>query len=200
MEDKKISVVSNTKQSKIVRFKLEETCVSLRKSGLSYHQIAEELTAHENTPEGEVIDKFVVSRFLEKMPEIQRQLVSSDKRRLLDVVNTNFDILDEVGRLFSKTKSVLELLEDDAMEKGRIVNVYQWKAVTSEMREMLRHMTEIQHEINDYNNIRKFMDIVITVLKEEAPDKLPIIAERLKSLKGSQWFSDMMGKSEEKGD
>lgn len=200
MSGKKVPIVSSTKQSKIVRYKLEEECVNLKKAGLSLSEIANELSSNEKVPPHDKIDKFVVARFLEKIPNITKQLVQEDKRRLLEVVNTNFDIMEETGRLFAKSKSLLDLLEDDAYEKGKIVNVYMWKAVVSEMREMLRQMTEIQKEINDYDNVRKFMEIVLQVLQEEAPDKIPIIADKLRVVKGTQWFASIMSKSKDGGD
>lgn len=191
-ETKEISIVSPTKQSKIVKYRLEEDCVNLRMSGMSYQQIADELNASGKVPDNDPIDKYVVMRFLEKLPEINKQLVREDKRRLLQVVNNNLDIIHEISSLFNKTKSLLELMEDEAYEKGKHVNPYQYKAVASEMRELLKQMTEIQKEINDYNNIRKFMEIVLTTLREEVPDKLPIIVEKLKLARSTQWFADIM--------
>ena len=198
MEEKKVAVVSTTKQSKIVKYKLEEDCVNLRRAGLSYQEIADELNASEKVPNDDKIDKFVVARFLEKIPEITKQLVQEDKRRLLEVVNTNFDVFYEINALFSKTKTLLEFMEEDAIEKGKLIDPYRFKAVASEMREMLRQMTDIQKEVNDYNNVRKFMEIILQVLQDEAPDKIPIIAEKLRVVKGTQWFADMMAKGEDK--
>jgi|GEM_PF-2536631 len=198
MDEKKVTIVSPTKQSKIVKYKLEEDCVNLRKAGFSYQEIAEELNNSGKVPADDKIDKFVVARFLEKIPAINKQLVQEDKRRLLEVVNTNFDIFYEINNLFAKTKSLLELMEEDAISKGRLVDPYRFKAISSEMREMLKQMTEIQKEINDYNNVRKFMEIVLQVLQEEVPDKIPVIAEKLRVVKGTQWFAEMINKGTEK--
>lgn len=191
MSDEKIDI-SSTKKSKIVRYKLEEDCVTLRQSGMSYQQIADELNSSGKVPVEDPLDKYVVMRFLEKLPDITKQIVKDDKRRLLNVVNNNLDIVHEVTELFGKTKSLLNMMEEDAMNRGRSIDPYRFKAVASEMREMLKQMTEIQREINDYNNIRRFMEIVLNTLKEEAPDKIPIIAERLRMTKGTTWFADMM--------
>lgn len=186
--------VSTTKKSKIVRYKLEEDVVMLRQSGMSYQQIADEINQSGKIPEDDPLDKYVVMRFLEKLPEIQKQIVKEDKRRLVAVVNNNLDIVHEVSELFGKTKMLLQHMEDDAYDRGKTLDPYRFKAVASEMREMLKQMTEIQREINDYNNIRKFMEIVLSTLKEECPEKIPVIAARLKMTKGTTWFSDMMGR------
>lgn len=194
MSEEAKDIVSTTKQSKIVKYKLEEDCVNLRYSGLSYQQIAEELNASGKVPPDDPIDKWVVMRFLEKLPEVSRQIVKEDRRRLVQVVNNNMDIIFEVNNMFSKTKQLLEAMEEDAYNRGRFVNPYQYKAVVSEMREMLKLMTEIQKEVNDYNNVRKFMEIVLSVIKEECPDKIPIIIEKLRLAKGTNWFAEIMSK------
>lgn len=183
---------SNTKQSKIVKYKLEEDVVNLRRAGLSYQQIADELNDSGKVPENDEINKYVIMRFLEKLPEINKEIVKQDKRRLVQVVNNNLDIIHEVNTLFNKTKNLLEMMEEEAHQRGKHIDPYRFKAVSSEMREMLKQMMEIQKEINDYNNIKKFMEIVIQTLREECPDKIPIIAEKLKLAKGTQWFADLM--------
>jgi hypothetical protein len=197
-KEKKVAIVSPTKQSKIVKYKLEEDCINLKKADgrLSYQDIADELNRSGKVPPNDSIDKYVVARFLEKMPEVTKQVIKEDKRRMMEVVNTNFDVYYEINTLFAKTKTLLEMMEEDAIERGRLVDPYRFKAVSSEMREMLFQMTEIQKEINDYNNVRKFMEIVIQVLHEEAPEKIQIIAERLRVVKGTQWFSDLMSRGE----
>lgn len=186
------SAVSLSRQSKIVKYKLEEDCVNLRKANMSYQQIADELNSTGKVPDNDLIDKYVVMRFFDKLPEIQQQLVKEDKRRMIQVVNNNMDIVHEVNSMFFKTKQLLEDMEDDAFDKGRFVNPYQFKAVVSEMREMLKQMTDIQKEINDYDNIKMFMQVVLETLKQEAPDTIPLIVDKLRGAKGTQWFSNLM--------
>lgn len=182
----------SVKLSKIVKYKLEEDCVNLRKQGFSYQAIADELNSSGKVPDNDSIDKFVISRFLEKMPEVTRALIKEDKGRLMKVVNTSFDVYYEINSLFGKTKAMLEFMEEEAASKGKLTNPYKYKAIVSEMREMLKQMTEIQKEVNDYNNVRKFMEIVLGVLQTECPEKLPIIIERLKVVRDTKWFADMM--------
>lgn len=181
-----------TRESKIVKYRCEEDCVNLKQQNLSYREIAEELNNSGKVPKADPIDKYTVKRFLDKIPTLKKDIVKQNKHRLLQVVNTSFDIVNEINVLFGKTKSLLDVMEQDATGKGRYVNPYQYKAIVSEMREMLKQMTDIQKEINDYENIRKFMDIVLTTLYEEVPDKIPIIAHRLKLAKGTQWFASLV--------
>lgn len=191
---KKGKYISTTKQSKIVKYKLEQLCVNLKMSGLSYREIADELNRTGKVAEDDSITKYSVMRFLEKLPDTCKAVAADNRKRLVDVVNQSMDIVHETGVLFNKTKLLLELLEEDCASKGRIVDPYRYKALASEMRELLKQMTDIQKEINDYQNIRKFLEIIVTTLQEECPEKLPIIIERLKSSKSSQWFADVVGK------
>jgi hypothetical protein len=190
MSDNKI--VSSTKQSKIVRYKLEELCVNLKRSGLSYNQIADELNSSGKVPSDDKIDKFVVARFLDKLPELTKQVVQEDKKRLMQVVNSNMDIIHEIGTLFHKTKMLMTIMEENSMKMNGNIDPYRYKALCSEMRELLKQMTDIQKDVNDYNNIRKFLEIVIQILMEEAPNQLPKIVEKLKTTKGTQWFADII--------
>jgi len=190
MKSKKL--VSTTKQSKIVRYKIEELCVSLKRSGLSYNQIAEELNSSGKVPNDDRIDKFVVARFLEKLPELTKLVIQEDKKRLVQVVNNNMDIVHEISSLFGKTKTLLEFMEDRAANNNTVIDPYRYKALCSEMRELLKQMTDIQKDVNDYNNIKKFIEVIIGILQEECPDKIPLIVEKLKITKGTQWFADII--------
>ena len=181
-------------RNKIVRYKLEEDTILLKKSGLTHQQIADELNQSGKIPNNDLVTRDDVDRFMKRVPAVEKALVKESKERLMDAVNTNFDIIHEIGSLFTRTKNLLDAMEEKAAEQGRLVGAISYKAISSEMRELLRHMTEIQREINDYDNIRKFMEIVLQVIQEECPDKMPKIAERLRIAKGTQWFSTLIRK------
>jgi hypothetical protein len=179
-------------RNKIVRYKLEEDTVLLKRSGLTHQQIAEELNMSGKIPNNDLVTRDDVDRFMKRIPAVAKSLVKESKGRLVDVVNTNFDIIHEVGSLFTRTKNLLDAMEEKAQDSGRLVGAMSYKAVSSEMRELLRHMTDIQKEINDYDNVRKFMEIVLQVIQEECPEQMPKIAERLRITKGTQWFSTLI--------
>lgn len=180
------------KQSKIVRYKLEEICFNLKQVGLSYSQIADELNATGKVPENDKIDKAVVARFFDKLPKITKEIVSRSDNKIMKVVNSNLDVIFETTNLFNKTKFLLDDIERDAYDKGKLVDPYRYKALASEMRELLKQMMEIHKEINDYKNIKKFIEIIIQTVSEEAPSALPIIIERLKACRESHWFGDIV--------
>ncbi|SDG04355.1 hypothetical protein SAMN04244560_01690 [Thermoanaerobacter thermohydrosulfuricus] len=184
--------MSKTKVSKIVKYKVEEDVINMRRAGLTYEQIAEDLNASGKIPPDDPINKDTVARFLETIPEVKRKLYRDSQKRIIKTINQSFDIIYEINNLYEKTKNLLEKMEEDAEEKGKYINPYQFKAVSSEMRELLSKMIEIQKEINDYKNVHKFMEIILQTLYEEVPDKIPIIIERLKTIKETKWFSDIL--------
>jgi len=189
--------MSKTKVSKIVKYEVEEDVINMRKAGLTYEQIAEDLNSGGKIPPEDPINKDTVARFLEKIPEVKRKLYRDSQKRVIKTINQSFDIIYEINNLYEKTKNLLEQMERDAEEKGKYINPYQFKAVSSEMREFLSKMIEIQREINDYKNVNKFMEIILQTLYEEVPDKIPIIIERLRTIKETKWFSDILEHREE---
>lgn len=189
--------MSKTKVSKIVKYKVEEDVINMRKAGLTYEQIAEDLNASGKIPPDDPINKDTIARFLATIPEVKRKLYRDSQKRIIKTINQSFDIIYEINSLYEKTKNLLEKMEQEAEEKGRYINPYQFKAVSSEMRELLSKMIEIQKEINDYKNVHKFMEIILQTLYEEVPDKIPIIIERLKAIKETKWFSDLLEPREE---
>jgi orotate phosphoribosyltransferase-like protein len=183
-----------TSMSKIVKYKLEEDTVALRKQGLSLQSIADELNATGKVPSDDIIQKWTVQRFLDDMPEIERQLISQNKKRLMTVVNQQMDIIHEVNDLYSTTKQLLDFMVEDALDKGHLPSATNFKFMSSELQGYLRIMMDIQKEINTYDNVKKFMQIVIECVKKNAPESLPDILEELKTLQGARWFADSFRK------
>ncbi len=187
-----MSINKGTNRSKITKYKIEEDVINMRKLGYTYQEIADEVNNSGKVPEDDPLNFVTIARFINKYPEVNKKLVQEEKKRLLEVVNTNFDVYNEINMLYGKTSKMLDLLEERAIERNGSIDPYRFKAITSEMRENLRFMLDIQKEINDYNNIRKFMEIVIKVLQEEVPEKIPIIAERLRVGQDTKWFANIV--------
>src|SRR5690606_18818033 len=138
------------------------------------------------------VTKTTVSNFFKALPEVQREIVKRNKKQMIKVVNNNLDIIHEIQQLFARTKRMLEEMELRAEDNDTIVSPYKFKAISSELRETLKLLMEVNKEINDLNNIKQFMAIVIEVIKEEAPQSIPIIIERLKLAKGTGWLSEVL--------
>ncbi|SNS22397.1 hypothetical protein SAMN05446037_100699 [Anaerovirgula multivorans] len=180
-------------QSKIEKYKLEEEIASLYYSGLTYRQIVDEITSSGKLPDGEELSAATVSRFIEKVAGISKEVVKSNEKRLVEVVNNNIDIVRETSDLYSKARNILDTMEEAAADKGRVMNPHHFKAISGEMRETLKLMIEIQREISDYDNIKQFMEIIMETVKEVSPEAIPIIIDKLKNKKGTKWFGDMFG-------
>lgn len=183
----------NRNISKIIQYGLEQDTVNLRQAGLSYQRIADELNASGKVPEDDPINAEIVRRFLDHIPEVNRELVKRDEKRLLTVVNNSMDIISEMTNLYGKTARLLETIEEKAYEEGTIVDPHKFKALSSEMREMLKMMIEIQKELNDYENTKKFMEIVMETVAEECPQSIPIIIDRLKMSRETKWIGQTFG-------
>lgn len=180
--------------SKIVQYGLEKDVISLRQAGFSYQKIADELNASGKVPENDKINAEIVKRFLDNVPEVSKELVKRDEKRMLEVVNNSMDIISEMTTLYRKTANLLDALEERAKKNGYLVDPHKFKALSSEMREMLKMMIEIQKEINDYENIKLFMEIVMETVQEVCPQSIPIIVEKLKMSKETRWIGQTFSK------
>ena len=86
----------NRNISKIVQYDLEQDTVNLRQAGLSYQKIADELNASGKVPEDDQINADIVKRFLDNIPEVSREMVKRDEKKMLAVVNNSMDIISEM--------------------------------------------------------------------------------------------------------
>lgn len=177
--------------SKIVRYELEQDTVNLRQAGLSYQRIADELNATGKVPENDQINADNVKTFLSNVPQVSREMIKRNEKRMMEVVNNNMDIIAEMTTLYDKTKELMEAMEAKANEDGRYVDPYRFKALSSEMREMLKMMIDIQKELNDYENTKLFMEIVMETVAEISPESIPIIIEKLKSIQKTKWLGQI---------
>lgn len=177
--------------NKVERYDLVQDLLYLHRAGYSGQEIADTLNNSGKMPDGILISRDEVNKYLKRAKETKREIAVKDKKIFLDVINTELDIMSEMQSNYMRTKTLLEAIERRAIDDNRLINPYQYKALISEMREGLSQLKEIQKELNDTNNIKRFMEVVLTTLKEECPDKIPIIAEKLKIAKETLWFSQI---------
>lgn len=177
--------------SKIAKYDLEQDVINLRRAGLSYQKIADEINKSGKLPEGENIDKNVIQRFLDKVPELSKELIKQDKKKVVAVVDNSMNIVNETAVLYNKAKNILDQMEQRALDTERSIDPYRFKAISSEMRELLKQMLEIQKEFYSYNNVKIFMEVVMDTVKEICPESIPIIIEKLQMSKETRWFGEM---------
>lgn len=183
---------ANNNVSKIVKYNLEQDTINLRQAGLSYQRIADELNATGKVPEDDPINAEIVKRFLDRVPSVSREMIKRDEKKMLAVVNSTINIITEMTNLYERTKNLLEELEEKSSQLGKPVDPYRFKALSSEMREMLKMMIDIQKELNDYENIKEFIATVIETVYEVAPEAMPIIIERLRLSQRTKWIGQVL--------
>lgn len=175
--------------STIVKYHLEQDVINLREVGLSYQKIADELNASGKVPEDDPINWEMVQRFVNHLPKLKKEVVRRDHKRMVAVVDNSIDIISEMTGLYGKAKTILDALEERATSENKSIDPYRFKAMSSEMREMLKQMTDMQKDLHDYNNTKIFMQTVMDVLQDVSPESIPIIIDRLKMNKGSNIFN-----------
>lgn len=172
---------------KIIKYGLEDETIDLLKKGYTCKNIADILNTEyaEKIPDDDLINYLNVYRYVEKIPEIKKELIKKDRRRIIKLVNENIDTIHETNVLYHRTKKVLDILEEQADSDDGIPNPHHYKAVVSELREFLKMNIELQKEIKDYEAVKMFMDIVLNTVQKHAPEALPKILDAIKSTKVS---------------
>lgn len=178
----------NRSISTVIKYQLEQDAINLREAGLSYQKIADELNASGKIPIDDPVNADIVRRFLDNLPNLKREMMKRDTNRMLNVVDNSIDIISEMTTLYGKAKNILDALEQRALDNDRVLDPYRFKALSSEMREMLKQMTDMQKDLHDHNNTRIFMETVMEILQEISPEAIPILVEKLKSNKTSHIF------------
>lgn len=181
-------------KSKVVKYGLEEDVIALKRQGLSLQAIADELNATDKVPDDDQLDKHVIKRFLDSAPKVTNEIVQASRKRMLSVVNNQLDIVHEVNHLYNQTRQLLDFMVEEALENDKLPSATNYKMMSSELNAFLRLMMDIQKEINTYDNVKKFMEIVIATVKQHAPEALPIILRELKEVQGARWFADQFKK------
>lgn len=179
----------------IVKYGLEEEVSMLRhEQDLSYRKIAEKISESKKLPAGKKVSERQVVSFFTATRETNKQIVKRSTKRLAKVVDQQVNIIDEVQSMYNRSKTLLEAMETAAAENGyQHVSPYHFKAVMSETREMLNTMISLQKDINDIENVKFFMQAVISILKKHAPEIIPVLIEELRVNKGTIWIASQLG-------
>jgi hypothetical protein len=178
--------------SRIEKYNLMDIVVRMKRKGESYSAIARHINESGLLPEGLTVNVKMLSTFMtNRMPEIKSEIIKSDQRRLLKAANTQLDIMAEVNNLYIRTKNKLFDYEQNINTK---ISPKEYKALCSEMRELLKQVLDLQKEVLNFENIKMFMDIVLNTVKDLAPEALQPILDKLRVHKGTAW---MTGKEED---
>ena len=186
METNRPSTIDILKQTDLLN-----DVLNLRKNGYSYEQIVEK--TNRALPEGLTISKTSLARMIEKhYPDLAGIVAKKRQNNLILKFASQIDIVQETMELFYKAKDLMQKLEDDAENRGAILNPTQFKQVAEIMIALTRQTTDIQKEMSEYSNIKKFIEVVIQILHEEAPELLPIVMDRLNVIRDTKWFANIV--------
>lgn len=182
---------------KITEYNLKDYVLSLRRSGYKQQEIVDLVNA--KLPNEETIDRFVLIRFLNKYTAMTKDEDVGAEPKILQHYATNMDIISETQGLYFRAKELLDKMEKASEEAGYPhVDPYRFKAVSEVMIALQKQMIDIQKEVSEYNNIIKFFEMIMEILKEECPEKIPSIIEKLKTVKSTKWFSAIMSQMRNK--
>jgi hypothetical protein len=178
---------------KIEGLGIHDDIMDLHNAGLKPVDITFTINSLIKVPYSNAVSEKEVKAFLIIVKKSVPAAINVNTDFLARQVDNQFSMLDEVHDTYNRTKKMLNLLERKTIQNDKL-DALAWKAIVSELREFLCLIKDINDDMAAHENMKKFMSIVVEVLMEECPDKLPIIAERLRVSSSTQWFSDMFGK------
>ena len=167
-----------TQVNPVIRYKLEQEASLLRHEGQTMADIARLLNDNPAVPPNVKITPSQVSSFFRQSNQSKAAIVQSSNKRLVKVVDQQINIIDETRDMYQRSKNLLDAMEEDSIAKGyAYVDAYRYKAVMSELRETMALIIELQREINDIENVKFFMQAVLTILRRQAPEVIPLLVE-----------------------
>lgn len=170
--------------SKIERYDLVEQTINLLTitPKLTYKQIAEELNSLADIPEEDKITPENVMMFVKNHPQVRREVMLANRKRLRELIleSAEFDMLRYLKDLAARTAFMLDTMEEMSLNEGQIPDPKDYKALSSELREIMKQIKEIHKEVYDMNVVREFLIEVVKTLKEVAPEALPAFIDKMK--------------------
>lgn len=186
----------------IIKLGFEESVLKLRRSGFSYEYIAEGLSKEvelmKDLPFGTKIDKYVLHKFFKEFyPDLAFKSIEDTNKKLTNY-SSKVDIMADLTMLRNRTLDVMDKLDNVLeYEEFNNMNIKSFKSLADVLLATTAQIANIQKEVNDYQNVIDFIEVVIEVIHIECPEVLPIIMDKLKMQKNTRWFSDIVGRREE---
>lgn len=177
--------LSKKKTSRIEEHNLEEHAIAFLTAvpKMSYEQIAQELNKIAGLEDSdEKITKKVVFTFAKSYPEVRREVLISQRKRMREIVleGAEFDMLGTLKDMAARLSFMLDTMEEMAIDEGSIPDPKSYKALSSELRETLKQIESIHSSVYDMEVVREFLIDVVKTLKDVSPEALPIFIERMK--------------------
>lgn len=179
-------------QSKIEKYGLEEHAVNLLTiiPKMTYKEIAEELNTIGNVPEEEAITPENISQFVKTHSAVRREILLRNRQHLRKLVmeSAEFDMISYLKDMAARTAFMLETMEEMALSEGTIPDPKGYKALSSELREILKQIEGIHKEVYDMEVVREFLVEVVKTLKEVSPEALSAFIEKMKGKRENNYI------------
>lgn len=171
-------------QSKIEKYDLVSHAINLLTvtPKMSYKQIAEELNSIGDIPEEDAITPQNVADFAKSYPEVRKEILLANRQHMRKLVfeSAEFDMLGLLKDMAARTAFMIETMEQMALEEGTIPDAKEYKALSSELREILKQIEGIHKEVYDMEVVREFLIEVVKTLKEVSPEALQAFIAKMK--------------------
>lgn len=171
-------------QSKIEKYDLVSHAINLLTvtPKMSYKQIAEELNSIGDVPDEDAITPQNVADFAKSYPEARKEILLANRQHMRKLVfeSAEFDMLGLLKDMAARTAFMIETMEQMALEEGTIPDAKDYKALSSELREILKQIEGIHKEVYDMEVVREFLIEVVKTLKEVSPEALQVFIAKMK--------------------
>lgn len=171
-------------QSKIEKYDLISHAINLLTvtPKMSYKQIAEELNSIGDVPEEDAITPQNVASFAKSYPEARKEILLANRQHMRKLLfeSAEFDMLGLLKDMAARTAFMIDTMEQMALEEGTIPDAKDYKALSSELREILKQIEGIHKEVYDMEVVREFLIEVVKTLKEVSPEALQVFIAKMK--------------------
>lgn len=171
-------------QSKIEKYDLISHAINLLTvtPKMSYKQIAEELNSIGDVPEEDAITPQNVASFAKSYPEARKEILLANRQHMRKLLfeSAEFDMLGILKDMAARTAFMIDAMEQMALEEGTIPDAKDYKALSSELREILKQIEGIHKEVYDMEVVREFLIEVVKTLKEVSPEALQTFITKMK--------------------
>ena len=171
--------------SKIERYGLIEETINLLTvtPKMSYKQISEELNSLGDVPEEDSITQSNISHFIKSHGDARREVMMKNRAKMREMFleSAEFDMLKYLKDMAARTSFMIDSMESMALEDGTIPDPKDYKALSSELREIMKQIESIHKEVYDMESVRTFLIEVIKTLKEVSPEALEQFIHKMKN-------------------
>lgn len=174
------------KKSRIEEHNLEKEALALltAPNRMSYEKIAEQLNEIAGLSEDDEdrITKKVVFTYAKSYPDVRREMLLADRQRKREIMlsGVEFDMLAMLKDMAARLMFMIDTMDEMAIDEGTIAEPKAYKALVSELREILKQIEGIHKSVYDMEVVRSFLKDVVDTLKDVSPHALEEFIKRMK--------------------